>query len=389
MEFWSIFYLTMIVLLTLILLAPEKQKRVLCYVLIFIIWFIGAFRYKIGEPDYNTYSNLYNIWDLFKYVDLWDVLFAHDVEPMFNIIVATLTHLSMTSQSMFVLYYTITVVFLFMGLRRYSDNYDIMAVTLCLFLSFPAQGGYWWSFVFMRQAVAVSIVFWGASYIRHKAIVFLLATFVAVMFHYSAILGVLLLLMDKTAISTNKVCVLACFGFILNAMGIMTDALLKILEYGSYIYGRYTGAILGAGSGVTLFSPMAAMLTILYLMLRRYQIRDNLSPMIVNAASLYILLRVYMSFGSSNSGLGSVVHRFETYFLLYFLLMISMGLTKLRNMNNISAIVKGVLVIGFVSMFCIMSLRNIAISGGIADPFGNREVSSDNINYEFNFDLFK
>lgn len=116
MEFWIVFFCSsLFIYIISIKLEPVHQKYI-TFVYVFFIWFIGAFRKDIGT-DYSTYEYMYDIW---PYVE--HLYFLDKREPMFSFIVTLLHEFDFHSQMLFVVYESIIVLFLYLGVKRYLWN---------------------------------------------------------------------------------------------------------------------------------------------------------------------------------------------------------------------------------------------------------------------------
>lgn len=60
MSFWIILYFVFTIIYTVQYLLKDKDREFCIYIVLFIIWFVGAFRYNIGV-DYISYETRYDI----------------------------------------------------------------------------------------------------------------------------------------------------------------------------------------------------------------------------------------------------------------------------------------------------------------------------------------
>lgn len=311
MEFWIVFFCSsLFIYIISIKLEPVHQKYI-TFVYVFFIWFIGAFRKDIGT-DYSTYEYMYDIWPYMEHL-----YFLDKREPMFSFIVTLLHEFDFHSQMLFVVYESIIVLFLYLGVKRYLWNSFGILTFMLLYAVFPTEGGYWWNLNCIRQAAAMSIAFYGSCFLEKKEyLIFLILLILACIFHYSAIIFLFLFFLNKR-ISFKFVLLLLALGFVFNATGITARIVMDCAAMATNFVGKYEYDVLTATSGTASFSITAVCFSFLYIASVCY-LRQNIPILIMNGASIYILLRVYMSFGIEDSIFRYVVHRFEAYFVPFF-----------------------------------------------------------------------
>lgn len=376
MLFWELFFLGSIFVYISGNIFATSCRRVLIYLYILVIWFIGAFRLNIGA-DYSTYEMMYNSFE---------EIYVDGVEPTFSFIVFILKQLSFNSQMLFVVYETIIIFFLYIGVKKYCSSYVCRLIFLVLYVIVPVQGGYWWDLNGVRQAATVSVSFLSSGFfLSKKYFYFLLAFVLAILFHYSAIIFIILFLYRKR-FPFRIVAILLALGFIFNFTGITSKLVMQFIVLGTEIAGKYEDAIFLADVGTKSFSLTAVYLSILYFGAVRILKKEKISFLVFNSSSIYILLRVYMSFGIENSVLGSVLHRFEVYFLPLFLVFLSISAKKIIYMYKM----RGLLITSVIAILLVIATIQ-GISKESEDVMAKIApgASAGNIEYDFNFDLFK
>lgn len=144
------------------------------FVLEFIIIFLLVFRYDVGW-DYPNYYNLV----------LQPEEPSNRLEP-FSYIFVCIARYFASPGLLFVLYGLPTYLLIFNNIKRFSCNYEFsLLIYVCLFI-FDSLG-------LIRQALAVSIMFWGYRYVIERSFFkYLLLVGIAVCFHYSAIASILI-----------------------------------------------------------------------------------------------------------------------------------------------------------------------------------------------------
>ena len=381
MEFWFLFFGSTLPIYVVSMMLKASYHKYITYMYIVFIWFIGAFRKDIGT-DYSTYEFMYNIWPMYVH----NSVFAENIEPTFSFIVAALHEFDFHSQMLFLVYETIIISFLHLGSKRYLQHSGYVLIFFLLYAAFPTNGGYWWDLNVMRQAAAISIAFYSSSFFEAKkylCFAFLFA--LACAFHYSAIVFLALLVIQKK-IPMKLVSVLLILGFIFNATGINARLIMECASVVSGIVGMYEYASLIASGGTASFSITAFYFSLLYLVAVSYLKQKNISLIIMNGASIYILLRVYMSFGVEGSVLATVVHRFEAYFMPFFLLLIVMAM--IRFIKECEVRWQAILVTSMVFIsFIIMALNTVYVQQNDVMAKMAEGASGGNVEYRISFDL--
>ena len=154
----------------------------------------------------------------------------------------------------------------------------------------------------------------------------------------------------------------------------------------SGIVGMYEYASLIAIGGTASFSITAFYFSFLYILAVSYLKAKNIPQLIMNGASIYIWLRVYMSFGIEGSVLSTVVHRFETYFMPFFLLLIVMAM--IRFIKECKVRWQAILVTSMVFIsFIIMALNTVYVQQNDVMAKLAEGASSGNVEYRMSFDL--
>lgn len=382
MEFWVVFFSFTLVVYIISLLLKDSYHRYISYIYVFFVWMIGAFRKDIGT-DYSTYEAMYNIWPMY----IHDSFLDERIEPTFSFIVTVLHTFDFHSQMLFVVYETLIILFLYLGAKLYLKNSFCVLIFMLLYVIFPTNGGYWWDLNGMRQAAAISIAFYSSSFfIARKYLCFVFLFALACVFHYSAIIFIVVFVIQKK-LPLKLVSVLLFIGFIFNATGINARLIMECASVVSSIVGMYEYASLIAIGGTASFSITAFYFSLLYLVAVSYLKQKNISLIIMNGASFYIILRVYMSFGVEDSVLAAVVHRFETYFMPFFLLLIVMAM--IRFIKECKTRWQAILVTSMVFIsFIILALNTVYVQQNDAMASMAEGASAGNVEYRMSFDLF-
>jgi len=380
MSFWIILYFVFTIIYTVQYLLKDKDREFCIYIVLFIIWFVGAFRYNIGV-DYISYETRYDIINTYSIPSL--SIIGSDGEPTFVLTSIILNYLGFGPQMLFVVYHTIIIAFLYLGIKKYSTNNFIAILALLLYVAYPVEGGFFWDMNGMRQAAACSIFFWGSHFLQQKDIKkFILVSVVAVLFHYSAIIGFLILLLRNKNISFVLINILCVCGFLFNALGITEQFTMSIIQIVTSYIEKYEVTGL-AQIQIVRFSLFAFAVYILYVV-ARLKIGKYVDTLVLNCSFVYVLLRIYTSFGSSESILSAIMHRPEAYFLPFFFIIVSYFIYSLVFVKK-KKILLFVLSCLYLVAINIYGLRYIYNSQFIL-PIG---LVNTNIDYCVRFDLFR
>ena len=172
MLFYILFICIVLSLFFLSRVFPEGSRRYYFFELVglFVIIFIGIFRFDVGW-DYINYYN---------YIDKIEVNQIIRLEPLSQIfcIIAILFD---NPPLLFVLFGLPTYLIFFHSFKKYSVNFQL---SVLIFLAFF----YLESFTSVRQILALSISFWGFKYILKQSLFkYVLVVGFAALFHVSAL----------------------------------------------------------------------------------------------------------------------------------------------------------------------------------------------------------
>ncbi|WP_294409590.1 EpsG family protein [uncultured Ruminococcus sp.] len=163
----------------------KKNEKIFLLLSFLVIAIPSVFRYRTGI-DYNGYIEVYN-----KYVQLGSIAVTrkwYTVEPTFLLLCALSHKLTGTPIVAFGFYSVATAGFMISGIW-YFRKYAKPTVSLLMYLGIY----YFHSYNIFRQMLAIAIVFWGIRYIiERKPVCYFLVVGVAVLFHSTAILAVIL-----------------------------------------------------------------------------------------------------------------------------------------------------------------------------------------------------
>lgn len=145
----------------LVLLLRLKNKG-MCYFLMFLFFFLAAFRGENVGTDtknYLSYSNLMRNADNANFSDFNILDLGSRVEIVNNFICKLILRLELPSRFILIFYAAIMLIFLYLACKRFKVNF---AYTLVFYILF---GYYFISFNIARQLCAASVVLYSLSFL--------------------------------------------------------------------------------------------------------------------------------------------------------------------------------------------------------------------------------
>lgn len=166
------------------ILAEKSNNKYVTIVIIVILSFVAGFRnYSVGRDTHTYYKAFFNI----KYGD------KYIKDKGFLMICKWILKIYNNPTLLFVIFSIIIYGFIIMRFWELREKISF-SITVFSFYSFY----YFESLNIMRQFCAVAIVFWGTKFLEKRSYIkfFMCIAFAAVIFHKSAIMGVLCLIPD-------------------------------------------------------------------------------------------------------------------------------------------------------------------------------------------------
>ena len=380
--FWDIFYGIMIFLVSLMPLLDLVYRKRLVILLVWGTIIVSGFRYNIGA-DFQTYQLLYEI-----FAD-GDMGIGMIIEPFFVWVSYILGYLGLKVQVIFLFYAIVSIYGIYYGFKKYFvDLWIGTGIAFLLFLSYNSNGGFWWSMNCIRQAAALGIVFAGSSFLYSNRIkYFLLLIAVACFFHYSAVIAVFMVVLARCNFKRKNVLVVVFLSFFVSYIGLSQRIVISVMETIAGWAGKYEAAFEMLDSASGTFATASYLYVFMYLL--AFFICNRCSEkfqVVFNLSTVYIVIRILTSFSLEGSVIHHLLHRFEVYYLPFFLIYVSEGiLCFVRRCRPVRA---GWLVMIFaISLFTLLSLENIAATGG-EDTFLIKGKGTENVIYDYNLDLF-
>lgn len=381
MEFWITYFSFLSILF--IVGVYVKNKKMLVYLLLSIIWIIGAFRYMIGIDYYSYQQMYYSVTD--------DSILSLEKEPIIFLCMFIFNQIGLEAQSFFLFAETFILFFIYQGLLRYSNNdYNKVFISLSLYVLMYVPGTYFWSFNGIRQCMAAALIFWGAHYYYdNKYMKFASVSLIAVLIHFSALMGVLgLILWEKLNLSKKQAFIILCISIILAALNIPGKSFGFVISHLGYYGDKYASVANLISLNVRVSFGFATTLSIItglcmwnFFDKRRY----------IKISFLYIIVVVLTSFqlADDNSvmatALSSTIHRFEVYYVLFFIMLLSDMIISIKNKQL--AFFAVIFSISF--LFTIQTMRGIERQGSNVLAVISDNPSFGNIDYQFNFKLIR
>jgi len=259
-------------------------------ILFFTVFIFSALRFDVGY-DYENYFRIISNLALSNYTQF---------EPASRYI-AEFSNYTGFVQLFFIFTSYIIIYGVHYVLKHYSKNY---LVSLLAFISIPYF--YLTSFSIIRQYCAIAVVFYGVKYIFQKKLLPYLAIVVlAMMFHYSAIIAIVIYFLNVINLSRFALVALVVTSFF--TTHVLLDIIVQIPEYA--FYADYNT---GSGIGMQLFLLLMSVVFILFFnALKSVESRFYCNVFIVGVC-------VYNAFIFIGEGAARVSY----YFIIYLILLI-------------------------------------------------------------------
>ncbi len=379
MEFWV--GLTAVELLLMCTMCFfENNCKIFIYAELSIIWVVASFRYLIGA-DYSQYMSWY-MGELEN-----NMLLLENLESSFIILVKVLNDLGGSFQTIFIVYETISLSFFYKGLVFFvkEDKEKMLALVLYSFL----YNGFWYSMNNIRGAAAIAILFWGSQFIFKRDFrKFFLSVALASCVHYSAMFFVLVYSVSfvkfkiKFKLEVFIILLSMCIGYFKLSLDILMFFMKNLSNYGD----KYADLLVALNGEWRLsFDIFIVVCTVLLgtVIADRFDEKRN---GIFLLSLTYCVLYISMNFQFYSVTITDIFGRISKYFFFFYLVF----LTKL--INEISNKIKPSFMILIMACVLYGLLFNYNVYKVGTDPIAKSMgayLSQGNINYEFNFSLFK
>ena len=285
-----------------------KYEKILLILLFIFLFIFAAFRYDTGY-DFNSYKQIFDNLNFNK-------IFLTDIEIGFSTVVCCIKALGLGYQWLILLIASISLLFKYKAIEKYSI-YPFVSLMIYFSSNFIIQ-----DFGQMRQGLAVALALYSIQYIKdQKLIKFLSIIFIAIMFHYSAIVFVPLYWLSK--LDLNLKAIISILGisialFIIMKTGIIEYILYNIIKsqflINKYIAYTSKGGYLGFLKLTFIFR--VGIFILFYLL--KDKIKPNCKYYNVLATGYLLSIFMYIAF-NSNVGLatrGSIYFKMLEIFII-------------------------------------------------------------------------
>lgn len=327
MIFYSLYYTLIIFLL--LLDYFNKNNNFFIYFGLFVIFLITATRFDTGYDFYN--------YHLFYREDI-----PESIEPLFKLTVYLLKYFTDNSQWMFVFYSFIIIFvtyFTIIKMTKYTK------IALLIFLLIP--GLYINSFSIIRHSVALSLFFLGTYYIlfENKSLKFWIYSILAIGFHYSAILPIIIVYFFKKILFIKY----SIFIYIILIILSITFSELNVAEFLiTNSFGKFP-VYLDYKTEVSMIKQIVLNIFFIFLAFLTLKKSDSMNNyMFLNLIFIGILiLNIFSNY--------QAVTRLSYYFLIFQIILIPNILYSFK--DNISKIILLILFVIFYSLQLIGTLQ--------------------------------
>lgn len=361
MEFWIGLILFSLLLIAIEIFLPNKFNKIVFYIFLFSLWFISAFRYMIG-------------WDYESYIFLFENVNLNSIFPeiTLNVISVFLRENGFDFQCLFIIYSTVTFYFVFLGLKKYANkNYFLMILSMYIFFASPLL--YWNSFSIIRQCVAVSIFFWSSQFIISREFKkYFIAILFASLWHYSAIILIFAYWLCAFNVKLKYYVLIFIASLGLNLSNLIPIILERILLFIG-IYAEYIE--LGEANFTTGITAIFSIVVYFILLLFRNK-KSELEKLLFNMGFISIVFIILLNFSAP-------IYRMRVYFEIFNILLVPIIVIKIKRKFN--TYLPLIILFPYAIMFLSYIYSSAMSVDGIVHPF----ISSNNIEYQFNFKLLK
>lgn len=272
---------------------------------------ISGFRYGVGT-DFDAYINIYNQMSDFNIQDYFTYN-TNNIEMGFFLIIKIASLLDGGAELMFGISSLITLVFLYLGLRRLEIKHISLALFLYLLMIFPLTlNG-------VRQGISVSILFYAFTFAAERRWwKFLFWALIASLFHLSALVFIPLYAITRYSqkLSRQNVIIVALRLLPLAMLIIAVSAIIINSALNLPLLDKYRNYFeSGGGSGIGIYVLSLINVAIALILKDKLEAKDRYM-------NFYIVLSI-IGLGLATLGLGSsAIHRISLYFMIYPILII-------------------------------------------------------------------
>ncbi len=318
-------------------------------ILTLISWLIivvpAAIRYNIGI-DYRGYVSIYN-----------DIVTKGDsyVEPGFKLIITLASSLFNSPEGLFLISSILIYTVLFLSYPK-KNAYVINYIFVGMF--------YLLSYTFIRSYIALSFTMLGIMILiknkRYSNIMFFLLIFLAMTFHKSAVILLILPLLNNSFIIklfkkfSYIILLLLIIIFIFRfelANLIIKSPVIKALGYEHYLNNDQYMRVVEIGSGLGILFKMALLLLPVFFSKRIISLNKNLCIVIISCSLAFIALSLGLTY--------FIFDRIQYLFFFAYILS-PYSLLILFQIDNLKFIIKLIMSVIFICIFILFQKDIIA-----------------------------
>lgn len=379
MEFWIGLTLVAFLLMCVACLFEEKCEF-LIYIELFIIWMVASFRYLIGA-DYSQYMSWYT-----GEVET-NLMLLENLEPSFIFFIKILNEIGGSFQTIFILYESITLAFFYRGLVFFIEEKKkrMLALTLYLFL----YNGFWYSMNNIRGSAAIAILFWGSQFIFKKNFIkFILSVVIATCIHYSAVFFVFLYPISffKKKITLLPIsCAIVfsiCVGYFKLSMDMLIFAMRNFFSYGD----KYASILIALNGEWKISSDIILTICTVLIGVMFFDKFDEKVKGCFLLSIFYCVIYISMNIQFDDVTVTDIFGRISKYLSFFYLVFLTELIIEMSKKVKFSFMM--VLIMCF--FYGLLFNYNLYKVGNdpVAKLMGDY-LSQGNINYKFNFSIFK
>ncbi|MDB5162508.1 MAG: epsG [Candidatus Saccharibacteria bacterium] len=293
--------------------GSERKSKAIIVVSLLIPIIISALRFEVGT-DYVSYVSMYNSLSNVALDQYFPQIFPK-TEIGFYILIKLSDWITNSPVLVFSVSSALTVLFFYLGLRRFNVKHSSLVYFLYLLIIFPT------TFNGIRQGLAAAICFYAISYIisRKPLNYFLLIAF-AGLFHNSALFLAPLYFLN-IVIKKNTRYMLA--KIILTLGGVLVTlslALPHIFEFLSslYIFDSYTQYLIPNNDGVDSNFYSKFLIVIIVIILSKWSIPKN-----DKYKYYYFIVFAILEVLINTFGFSATIDRMSLYFSFFSIFLIT------------------------------------------------------------------
>ncbi|WP_313247734.1 EpsG family protein [Sporosarcina ureae] len=327
-----------------------------------ILSFVSGFRYDVGT-DFLGYISYFNMIE--NGIDI-------PVEKGFVFLNVLISKMGLNSQALFLVMSILTMFFFINGMKYYSTIIHfykpLVYVAFLIFIYFSSFNG-------IRQSLAAAILFYASRYIIEKRLIlFGMWTLIAMQFHFSSILFLLLFFVVGKSYSKKIMLIVLLASFMLVKLNMVSEILIYInnnlsyLDVGgylsNYLYDGYN--LRDVSYGIVFYINI---LIISMFIIMKNNIIDNRTELIV-----FNLFYIYNLIGILSMDVPALT-RLMLYFPIYMVICIPL-IIKIVD-DKIRPLFKYIMTTLYILLYLFIIINGYINSG-----------QSDFIPYKFNIDIF-